>query len=94
MGNVAALLLVVMVIVIGIGACWAITANGAATGTATDTFGNAPSAEVQAHNTDSSGVAIATMPILLIAFFIMICVVLVAAFAWLWNTGKSKAGGY
>jgi len=94
MGNVVALLFVAFVVVLGIGACWAITANGAATDTPTDTFGNTPPADTVAHNADSSGLAVATMPVLLVAFFIIVCVVLVAGFAWLWNTGKSKPSRY
>jgi phage-related minor tail protein len=94
MGNMIALILVAFVIVLGIGACWAITANGAAAGTATDTFGNTPPADTIAHDGESSGLAVATMPVMLIAFFVLVCVILVAGFAWLWNTGKSKASRY
>lgn len=94
MGNMIPLIFVIFVVVLGIGACWAIAASGAATDTPTDTFGNTPPADTVAQNQQSSGVAVATMPVLLIAFFIMVCVVLVAGFAWLWNTGKTKVSGY
>jgi hypothetical protein len=94
MANLIALIFVVFVLVLGIGTCWAITANGAATATSTDTFGDHPSAQTIAQNNASSTTAVKTMPVLFIGFFIMICVILVAAFAWLWKTGKSKASKY
>lgn len=94
MGNLIALILVVLVIVMGIGAVFAITANGAATTPATDTFGDTASPDTIAHNNQSSGLAVASMPVMFIVFFIMICVVLVAAVVWLWKTGKSKSSGY
>ena len=94
MANIVAMIFVVMVIVLGIGTCWAITANGAATPSSTDTFGDAPPVLAQGQNAASSDVAVATMPVIYIAFFIMICVVLVAGFAWLWKSGKSKASKY
>ena len=70
MANLVAMIFVVMVIVLGIGACWAITASGSATPTSTDTFGNTPPADTIAHNSDSSGLAISAMPVVFIAFFI------------------------
>ena len=94
MANLVAIIFVVMVMVLGIGACWVIAANGSATSTPTDTFGNTPPANTVTHNTASSGLAVASMPVLIIAFFIMICVILVAAVAWLWKTGTSKASKY
>lgn len=94
MANLVAMIFVVLVLVLGIGACWAITASGSATTTPTDTFGNTPPTDTVAHNAASSGLAVASMPALFIAFFIMICVILVAAIAWLWKTGTSKASKY
>jgi hypothetical protein len=94
MANLIAGIFVIMVIVLGIGACWAIAASGAATPTPTDSFGDTPPAATVAQNAASSDLSVASMPILIIAFFIMICVVLVAAFSWLWKTGKSKASKY
>jgi uncharacterized membrane protein YqiK len=94
MGNLIALIFVVLVIILGIGACWAITANGASTAPAQDTFGNkAPASAIQQGN-ESASLAVKTMLVLLIAFFIMVCVILVAGVAWFWKTGKSKASKY
>ena len=94
MANLVAMIFVVFVIVLGIGACWAITANGATTTAATDTFGNKPPAQAITQDNASSKLATSGMPILYIAFFIMICVILTAAMAWLWKTGKSKPSKY
>jgi hypothetical protein len=94
MGNLTALIFVVMVLVLGIGACWAITANGASTTPPTDTFGNRASNQTIDQNNASAHLSVQTMPIVFIAFFIMICVVLVAGVAWLWKSGKSKASKY
>ena len=94
MANIVALIFVIFVLVLGIGACWAIAASGSATNTPVDTFGDTPPADTVTQNEVSSGLAVASMPVLLIGFFVMICVVLVAAFAWLWKTGKSKASKY
>jgi predicted small integral membrane protein len=94
MANLVAMIFVVLVMVLGIGACWVIAANGATSGTATDTFGNTPSADTVAQDAAASDLAVKSMPVLLIAFFIMVCVILVAAFVWLWKTGKTKASKY
>lgn len=94
MGNVTALIFVVLVIVLGIGACWAITASGSSTTAPQDTFGDKPSASTIQQNNASANMAVKTMPVMFISFFIMVCVILVAAFAWLWKTGKSKASKY
>lgn len=94
MVNLVALIFVVMVMVLGIGACWVIAGSGSATAAPTDTFGDKPPADTQDQNTASSNVAVATMPIMYIGFFIMICIVLVAGFAWLWKSGKSGASKY
>ena len=94
MGNLIALILVIMVIVLGVGACWAITANGAATASASDSFGNTAPVSTINQNEQSSSVAVGTMSVLLIPFIILICVLLVSGFAWLWATGKSKASKY
>jgi len=94
MGNLTALIFVVMVLVLGIGACWAITANGAATAPPTDTFGNrAPDQTIEQDNA-SARVSVQTMPILFIAFFVVVCAVLVAGAVWLWKSGKSKSSKY
>jgi hypothetical protein len=94
MGNLIALIFVMFVIVLGIGACWAITANGASAPVQTDTFGETPPADTMERNNESADLAVATMPVGLIAFIVMICVILVAAFAWLWKTGRSKPSKY
>lgn len=94
MANLIALIFVVLVIVLGIGTCYVIVANGASTTTSVDTFGDNPPADTVTQNEVSSSFAVASMPILFIGFFIMICVILVAAIAWLWKTGKSKASAY
>lgn len=94
MANLVAMIFVVLVMVFGTGACWMIAASGSATKTPVDTFGDKPPADTISQNTASSSLAVASMPVLVIAFFIMVCVILVAAFAWLWKTGKSKASGY
>lgn len=94
MGNLLALIFVMMVIVLGIGACWAIAANGAAIPIQNDTFGDGPPADAIAQNEAASHTAVTTMPVLLIGFIIMICVILVASVAWFWKTGTSKASKY
>lgn len=94
MGNLLTLIFVILVIVLGIGACFAIVASGSATPAPTDTYGDKAPDSVLQQNNQSAHVAVSTMPIIFIAFFIMVCVVLVAAFAWLWKTGKSKASKY
>jgi len=94
MSGPLAMILVVLVIVIGIGAAWAITGQGAATAPVKDTFGNTQSPAVINQSNQSAGLAVATMPTIYIAFIIAVCVVLVMAFAWLWKTGKSKPQKY
>lgn len=95
MGNLIALIFVVLVLVLGIGACWAITANGASMAPTTDTFGNMASNQSLDQDNASARVAVQTMPLAsYIAFFVMICVILAAAVAWFWKTGKSKASKY
>jgi hypothetical protein len=94
MGNLLTLIFVMLVIVLGIGACWAITANGAATTAPSDTFGQKPPAQAMNQDNASARTATATMPVLLIGFIIMICVILVASVAWFWNVGKSKPSKY
>lgn len=94
MNGPLAMILVVLVIVLGIGAVWAITGQGAATGPVHDSFGNTqPGAIINQTNT-SANLAVATMPIVYMAFIIAVCVVLVIAFVWMWKTGKSKANKY
>ena len=94
MGNLISLLFVVLVMVLAIGAVYAITASGSAMDAPTDTFGNTAPAQTVAQNENSSNIAVQTLPVIFIAFFIMICVVLAAGFAWFWKTGKSKASSY
>ena len=90
MSSPLAMLLVVLVIVLGIGAVWAITGQGASTAPVQDSFGDTQSPEVINQTTASSSLAVATMPIIYMAFIIAVCVVLVIAFVWLWRSGKSK----
>jgi hypothetical protein len=94
MNGPLAMILVVLIIVMGIGAAWAITAQGAATTPIQDSFGNTATANVINQTNQSAGLAVATMPVVYIAFIIVVCVVLVVAFVWLWNTGKNKKGKY
>ena len=94
MANLIVMIFVVMVMVLGIGACWAIAASGSSSATPVDTFGAQPPADTVSQSDAASTLSVATMPVLVIAFFIMICVILVASFAWLWKTGKSKASKY
>lgn len=92
--NLLAMLLVVFIIVLGIGAIWAITANGAATGPVMDTFGQTPPNNTIEQNNQSTSLAVALMPIATFAFIIAVCVVLVIAFVWLWTSGHNKKGKY
>lgn len=94
MANLTALFFVVLVIVLGIGACWVITANSATMTTPTDTFGENPPSTTTDHNTASSELAVSSMPVVMVGFFVMVCVILVAVFAWLWKSGKSKPSRY
>jgi uncharacterized membrane protein len=94
MANLVALLLVVFAVVAGIGLCWAIAASGAAAPTSEDTFGNGPPADTVAHNADTEGLAVSTMPVMYIVFFILVGVVMVAGFAWMWKVGRSKPSRY
>ena len=94
MSGPLAMLLVVLVIVLGIGAVWAITGQGAATAPIQDSFGNTPSPEVINQTSESASLAVATMPVVYMAFIIAICVVLVISLVWLWRTGKVKGGKY
>jgi hypothetical protein len=92
--NLLAMFLVVLIIVLGLGACWAITAQGSATGPVTDSFGNTPPASTMTQDNKSVALAVATMPIGLIPFIIAICAILVIAFIWFWKTGHTKASKY
>jgi hypothetical protein len=96
MANLLGIIFVVFVIGFGVTACWAITANGAAHQTTTDSFGNTPPDQAVIQDNQSSNMATATMPILPVVFVIMVCVVIVSAAAWLWKTGggKSSKSGY
>ena len=94
MGNLTTLIFVAFVIVLGIGTVWVIAANGSMSTTPVDTFGDTPPAQAMVQNNASADMAVKTMPMLLIAFIIMVCVILVAAFAWFWKTGNSKASKY
>jgi len=96
MNGPLAMILVVFVLALGFGACWAITAQGSATAPQQDTFGNNASAAIISQNNQSAGLAVAVMPVIPIAFMIAVCVVLVIAFAWLWKNGqyKERAGKY
>ena len=94
--NLLAMLMVVFLIVLGIGAVWAITANGAATGSAiSDSFGQMPPNNTIIQNNKSAALAVAvTYPILPFVFIIAVCVVVVIAFVWMWKTGKDTKGKY
>ena len=93
--NLLAMLLVVFIIVIGIGATWALTANGAATGSVVmDSFGNTPPNNTIIQDNKSAALAVAVMPVAGFAFIIAVCVVLVIAFVWLWNNGRNTKGKY
>lgn len=94
MNGPLAMLFVVFIIVLGIGSIWAITANGAATGPVTDSFGNAPPNNTIEQDNASAALAVDTMVIAPFAFIIAVCVVLVIAVAWLWKTGSNKKGKY
>lgn len=94
MGNLLSFIFVVLVMIIGIGACWAIAASGSSTTATTDTYGDHPPAATIQQNNASASMAVKTMPVLFIGFFVMICVILAAAVAWLWKTGKSKPSKY
>jgi len=91
MSSPLAMILVVFIIVLGIGACWAITGQGASTGPVQDSFGNT---QISNQSNESAALAVATMPVMYMAFIIAICVVLVIAFAWMWKTGKTKPSKY
>lgn len=90
MNGPLAAILVVFVIALGFGACWAITAQGASTPVQEDTFGNEPSAAVVAQDAASASLAVAVMPVIPIAFVVAVCVVLVVGFVWLWNNRYYK----
>ena len=90
-GSIVAMFFVVLVIVIGIGAAWAITAHGAATPVVNDSFGNGPGNQATMQDTNSTALATATMPVTYIGFFIAICVILVMAFVWMWTNPHKKA---
>ena len=93
--NLLAMLMVVFIIVLGIGAVWAITANGAATGSAVmDSFGNTPPNNTIIQDNKSAALAVAIMPIGFMAFLIAVCVIIVIAFAWLWKSGHNQKGKY
>ncbi|MCK9591446.1 MAG: hypothetical protein M0Q91_05485 [Methanoregula sp.] len=94
MNGLLAMLFVVLIIVLGLGASWAITANGAATGPSTDTFGNTPPASTIEQDNASASLAVALMPIGTFAFIIAVCVVLVIAIVWLWKSGHNTKGKY
>lgn len=94
MNGPLAMILVVFVIVIGIGAAWAITGQGAATAPIQDSFGNTQNANVTNQTAVSAHVAVSTMPLMTMAFIIAICVVLVIVFVWLWNSGHYKQKKY
>jgi hypothetical protein len=95
MNGPLAMLMVVLIIVLGIGAAWAITANGAATGSAvSDSFGQMPPNNTMIQNNKSAALAVSLMPIGTFAFIIAVCVVLVIAIVWFWNNGRNTKGKY
>lgn len=94
MNGPLAMIFVVFVIVLGVGSVWAITAQGASTGPVSDSFGNTPPNNSIIQDNQSAGIAVATMPLGIMAFFIAICAVIAIGAVWLWNTGKGKSGKY
>lgn len=95
MNGPLAMLLVIFIIVLGIGAAWAITANASANGSAVmDSFGNLPPNSTIQQDNKSAALAVAVMPLGLMAFIIAVCVVLVIVFAWMWKTSKDTKGKY
>ncbi len=94
MNGPLAMILVIFVIVLGIGACWAITGQAASTGPVEDTFGENQNPEIIEQANGTAGVAIETMPLVYLPFAVGVCAVLVIAFAWLWKTGRSKPEKY
>ena len=94
MNGPLAMILVILIIVLGIGATWAITANGAATGPVADTFGNTPSSNTLNQTNATAALGVSLMPIAGFAFIIAVCVVLVIAIVWLWKTGHYQKGKY
>jgi len=97
MVNIAALFAVGFIIVIGIVSVFAITAHGEISGTAqTDTFGDTPSATSMVVNNGTADLAIESTSMMpYVAFLLLVCVVVISAFAWLWNQRKSgRKSGY
>lgn len=95
MNGPLAMLLVVFVIVLGIGSAWVITANASANGSQVmDSFGQLPPNNTIVQDNRSAALAVAVMPLGLMAFIIAVCVVLVIAFVWMWKTGKDTKGKY
>ena len=94
MNGPLAMIFVIFIIVLGLGACWAITAQGASAGPITDSFGNRPPNATIEQDNASSSFAVATMPVMYMAFFIAVCVVLVISLVWLWKNGHYQKGKY
>ncbi|MFA4849151.1 MAG: hypothetical protein WC626_05430 [Methanoregula sp.] len=94
MNGPLAMIFVVFVTALGFGACWGITAQGSSTSPLQDSFGNGPSETIVQQDSISAGLAVATMPIMTMAFIIAICVVLVITFVWLWKSGHNKQAKY
>ncbi len=90
MNGPLAMIFVVFVIVLGIGACWGITAQGSATDPLQDSFGDSPADTIVQQDSKLAGLAVTTMPVSSIAFLISICVVLAIAFVWFWKNGHPK----
>ena len=89
------MIFVVLCIVLTIGSVWGITAQGSTNYVTTDTFGNPRDAGTINHTSNISGaLAISTMPLMYVVFFLAVCVVLVMVFAWLWNIGHTHESKY
>lgn len=88
MPSVAAMIFVIMIVVLGIGSCWAITAQGAANGPQVDTFNNSVNATYLSHvTTISTPFGISSMVVTYIPFFLAVLVLISMVFAWLWKAG-------
>jgi hypothetical protein len=94
MSALTSTIFVILVIVLGIGGIWIITAHGASTPAIKDSYGNTADANTIHQNNESGSLAIATMPLAMMPFIIVICIVLVIAVAWLWRTGTTKGKKY
>lgn len=94
MNGPLAMIFVILVIVLGIGAAWGITAHGAATAPLKDSFGNVANGSIPNQTAPAANLAVSTMPILPIVFILAVCVVLVIVVLWFWSRGKYGKSEY